>query len=66
MLLNKCDLLDQKLKAGEQFSKFVRSFKEANDFKHVSECMPYPLGVSEESYDIDLPWSLSQTSKASL
>lgn len=38
MLLNKCDLLEQKLKAGEQFAKYVRSFKEANDFKHVSEC----------------------------
>lgn len=38
MLLNKCDLLEQKLKAGEQFARYVRSFKEANDFKHVSEC----------------------------
>ncbi|KAK7683158.1 hypothetical protein QCA50_013831 [Cerrena zonata] len=37
MLLNKCDLLEQKLKAGEQFARYVRSFKEANDFKHVSE-----------------------------
>lgn len=37
LLLNKCDLLEAKLKGGELFARYVRSFKEANDFKHVSE-----------------------------
>lgn len=38
-MLNKCDILDTKLKAGVQFAKFVTSYKDTNDFEHVSKCM---------------------------
>ena len=39
IMLNKCDILDTKLKAGLQFARFVTSYKDANDFEHVSKCM---------------------------
>lgn len=38
-MLNKCDILDAKLKAGLEFAKFVTSYKDKNDFEHVSRCM---------------------------
>lgn len=40
ILLNKCDLLEAKLKAGARFCKYVTSYdsKQPNDLAHVSEC----------------------------
>lgn len=37
--MNKCDLLDAKLKSGEQFVRYVKSYKNgSNDLEHVAEC----------------------------
>lgn len=37
--MNKCDLLDAKLKGGDSFVRYVKSYKNApNDLEHVSEC----------------------------
>ncbi|KAH9897013.1 G-alpha-domain-containing protein [Cubamyces lactineus] len=37
LILNKMDLLDARLKAGIQFSHYVKSYKEENDLEHVTE-----------------------------
>ncbi|KAI8986746.1 G-alpha-domain-containing protein [Trametes punicea] len=37
LLLNKMDLLDARLKAGVQFSHYVKSYQEENDLEHVTE-----------------------------
>jgi hypothetical protein len=39
LLLNKCDVLDAKLKAGVEFARYVTSYKDQpNDVEHVSKC----------------------------
>lgn len=42
LFLNKCDLLDQKLKSGVQVKNYVRSFGDRqNDVETVSKCKSY-------------------------
>jgi len=36
VVLNKCDILDTNSKAGVEFAKFVTTYKDKNDFEHVS------------------------------
>ncbi|KAH9921380.1 G-protein alpha subunit [Amylocystis lapponica] len=37
LLLNKCDILKAKLDAGVSFARHVKSYKDPNDFEHVSD-----------------------------
>lgn len=39
LFLNKCDILDRKLKSGVRLSKYVRSFQDrSNDSETVQKC----------------------------
>lgn len=58
LFLNKCDLLDAKLKSGIRLSKYVRSFGERNNDSETAQKCEFsagPKGVGDSRYSDRLP-----------
>lgn len=71
LFLNKCDILDRKLKSGIRLAKYVRSFQDRpNDSETVQKCMCFMAGHYCKSMNLCIlkqsSPSFSQTSEQSL
>ena len=53
LFLNKCDILEKKLRAGVRLAKYVKSFQErSNDSETVQKCESPPLLFSSFLFSI--------------